>query len=229
MNAALGSNEHPTMVSSEWYRRRTWSAADRADFEMRLKRSRTAYRRAQYLRLQAFHLQEVGTPELHFAALQLLERVITEYGSETSQLAQAHEQRGQSLAALGRHQEALDAYRAALDAERIYPNWQTEAYLGFAELVVSLRRAELYEEVLASLAAHRPSELFPIQQFRSASARAAIHAARSERDLAGEAAVAALAAAEKTESPFRYHRNLGLVPGPAIEVKAWLEHLARGG
>jgi tetratricopeptide (TPR) repeat protein len=217
------------MASSEWYRRRTWSVADRTDFEARLKRSRTSYRRAQYLRLQAFHLQEVGTPEFHIAALDLLERVVTEYSSETSQLAQAHEQRAQSLAVLRQHEEALKAYRAALDAERMYPNWQTEAYLGFAELIVALRRADRYDEGLAVLEAHRSGELFPIQQFRSASARAAIYEARGERDLAGEAAVAALAVAVSTESPFRYHRKLGLVDPPPIEVKSWLERLARGG
>ena len=224
---ALGSNQLPDKMGNEWYRRRTWSAADRTDFETRLKRSRTPYRRAQYLRLQAFHLQEVGTPELHTAALELLERVVIEYSSETSQLAQAHEQRAQSLAALGRHQEALEAYRTALEAERTYPNWQTEAYLGFAELIVALRRTDFYHQALSLLEAHRQSELFPIQQFRSASARAAIYEAQGERDLAGEAAVAALGAAAKTESPFRYHRKLGLV-GVSSDVKSWLESLARG-
>jgi tetratricopeptide (TPR) repeat protein len=217
------------MASSEWYRRRTWSVTDQTDFETRLKRARTPYRRAQYLRLQALHLQEVGSPELHSAALELLDRLLREYSSETSQVAQAHEQRAQSLSALGRHQEALDAYRAALDAETIYPNWQTEAYLGYAELVLALGRVELYDEVLALLKAHHSSELFPIQQFRSASARAAIYEAQGERDLAGEAAVAALAAAAKTESPFRYHRTLGLVRPPLSEGKTWLERLARGG
>ena len=86
------------MSKLEWYRRTTWTDVDRVDFDTRLKRSRGTGNKAQYLRIQAYHLAEVGNEE---GAIQLLDRLFAEF-PEKLQLAQAHEQKGSSLARLGR-------------------------------------------------------------------------------------------------------------------------------
>jgi hypothetical protein len=49
------------MSKTEWFRRTTWTPEDEASFRARLKRSRGSFHKAQYLRIQAEHLQEVGT------------------------------------------------------------------------------------------------------------------------------------------------------------------------
>ena len=97
------------MKKPEWYRRTTWTPDDKADFEAHLKRSRTSFHKAQYLRIQAVHLQQVGTDSMLHAAMELLDRMIRDY-PEASQLSSAWQQRGQCLVDLGRHHDAIEAF-----------------------------------------------------------------------------------------------------------------------
>jgi hypothetical protein len=130
---------------------------------------------------------------------------------------------------LGRTDEALAAFRAALAAERSQPNVHTLAYLGFAELVLAHDRRELYPEALATLDEFGTDEVFPATQYRSAASRALLHEALGDPTRARQCAALALAAAAKTESPFRYHRKLGLVESADSKLQAQLQRLARGG
>jgi tetratricopeptide (TPR) repeat protein len=170
------------------------------------------------------HLQETGTPELLAASLELLELLLAEFPEKT-ELAQAHQQRAECLATLGQKEQAIDAYRAALAAERHLPNVRTNAYLGFGELVVELDRKDLYEEVLSVLQEFGGSEAFPIEEYRFNVIRALISDARGLEE-ARRYAQLALTAASKTQSPFRYHRTLGLVGEQKRDVEARLAKLA---
>lgn len=209
----------------EWFRRSTWTTDDAADFAARLERSRGAARRAQYLRIQALHLHEVGTPALTAAALQLLEQLLAHY-PEPSQTAAALGQRAACLIDLGRPAEALESYREALATRRQHPQWGDDGYLGFGELVLALRRSDLYDDVLAALDEFGAGAPFPIQQYRLAAIRALIADARHDAESAREWARAALAASGKQESPFRYHRTLGLVTRVEPDIHERLEALA---
>src|SRR5690349_9374034 len=95
--------EGPAMSNNEWFRRTTWSDADRVDFSARLKRSRGAGNKAQYLRIQAGHLADVGH---HAAAIELLDQLLAEF-PERVELAQAHAQKAKSLADLGQFAAAI--------------------------------------------------------------------------------------------------------------------------
>lgn len=214
------------MPKTDWFRRSTWTPADEAEFRARLKRSRSAHHRAQYLRLQAWHLQDVGTGRLLEAALELLNELVLEY-PERTQLAAAHTQRAQCLAALDRPDEAITAYREAFATERSFPSVRSLAYLSFAEFVLALGRHELYQEAFAALDEFGNEELFPIERYRSASAQAFLYAALAEPDLAATKARQALRAAAATESPFHYHRKVGLIEQPDAAVLARLWRLAR--
>jgi len=208
----------------EWYRRSTWTAEDRADFHARLKRSRGTFHKAQYLRLQALALQEVGTEPLLLAALGLLDHLEREY-PEPSQLAAACHQRAECLADLGRYSEALAAYQASFEAQRQAPHFKTEAYLDFGELVLGLKRQDLYPQAVALLNEFGGDELFPASQYRHATIRALTYEAVGDRRRAREHAERALAAAAKQESPFARHRKLGLVRFVDPEVIARLRAL----
>jgi tetratricopeptide (TPR) repeat protein len=211
MRQSLGGHTGEIAVGKvEWYRRSTWTPDDQADFQARLKRSRGSFHKAQYLRLQALALQEVGTDAILSAALSLLDQLVRDY-PDPSQLASAHQQRAECLADLGRYEEALASYRAAFDAQRHAPNWKTEAYLGFGELVLGLKRKDLYQEAVAVLEQFGGGEVFPASQYRHATIRALTCDASGDRASACLHARQALAAAAKVESPFRYHRQLGLV------------------
>jgi tetratricopeptide (TPR) repeat protein len=212
------------MAKPDWFRKTSWSPGDQADFRARLTRSR-ANSRAQYLRLQAYHLQEVGTAELVSAALTLLDELIATY-PDSSDLASAHLQRGQCLADLGRHEDALAAYRCAFEAQRQRPNVRTDVRLTFGELILALHRADLYPEALERLDEFAGYEVFPAELYRLAAIRALIADAQGEPGVARDQAQRALDAAGRTESPFRYHRKLGLVRQVDPEVHQRLSALS---
>jgi tetratricopeptide (TPR) repeat protein len=210
------------LAKNEWFRRTTWTPDDQVAFFQRLGRSRTPFHKAQYLRIQAQHLAEVGTAPLIEAALSLLDRLLTEV-PEPSQLASAHEQRARCLADLGRHRDAFEALEASLVAERAYPNLRTAAYLDFGELAIGLQRTDLYDRAGALLDEFGGSELLPDSIYRHAVIRAFVAANKGDGAAAREHARQAIAAAARTESPFRYHRKLGLVRFVDPEVVAKLE------
>jgi tetratricopeptide (TPR) repeat protein len=209
-------------MKTEWFRRKTWSGEDEAAFFDKLKRVRSAGSKAQYLRIQAFHLQEEG---LFLPALKLLDTMVSEL-PEPLQLAQAQMQRGECLAALDRHDEALAAYRHAFAAQRSFPNALTNAYLGFGELVLMLERRDLYDEVLARIEEFGGEEAFPFLRYRLSVIFAFISDDRGDSASARRYARRALDAAAETESPFRYHRKLGLVRKQVPEIRKRLLRLA---
>ena len=197
------------MSKVEWYRRTTWTESDRKDFESRLKRSRGASNKAQYLRIQAYHLAEVGNEE---AAIQLLDRLFAEF-PETYQLAQAHDQKANCLATLGKIEEAIKEYRAALQAERDFPNFKTNAWIDFGWLVVEKELTDLYDEVSRVLQEFRDESglKFPAIEYRYATIEALLAHAKGQEGRASKFAKQALAEAGKVHSGLRYHPGVGLV------------------
>src|SRR5262245_63856131 len=94
------------MARRDWYRRSTWTAAQREEFFHRLARCR-AHNRALYLRIQAASLQaaEPGT------ALDLLDYLL-EHHPDPEVLAGAHLDRARCLEMLDRVLEAALSDRA---------------------------------------------------------------------------------------------------------------------
>ena len=197
------------MSKLEWYRRTTWTAVDREHFESRLKRSRGASNKAQYLRIQSYHLAEVGNEE---AAIELLDRMFAEF-PEMHELAQAHAQKASCLARLGKVDEAIQEYRAALQAERDFPNVKTNAWIDFGWLVVEKKLTDLYDEVSRVLQEFRDESglTFPATEYRYATIEALLADAKGEEARASNFAKKALAEAAKVHSGLRYHPGVGLV------------------
>jgi tetratricopeptide (TPR) repeat protein len=213
------------VAGKNWFRRTTWTSADRVDFEARLKRSRTAFHKAQYLRIQAHHLVQDAEPPLYEAALGLLDRLLRDF-PDPSQLGEAHRQRAACLVAMQRPDEAIEAYRAALAAERSHPGVQGLAYLDLAELVLAVDRADLYAEMLEVVTTRQRDELFPVTQYRAFGAAAFLAQRLGHLDDARSFATQALSAASLTQTPFRYHRTLGLVDRTGEDVQKNLWQLA---
>jgi tetratricopeptide (TPR) repeat protein len=129
------------MDRHEWLRRRTWTEADKRDFYAHLHRARTAFHKAQYLRIRAFTLERYADPPRITAALELIEEMLRDY-PDASQIAQAYHQQTTCFIALGRFEDALEAVQRALEAERLFPGTNTGAYLDYAHLVLRLDYAE---------------------------------------------------------------------------------------
>jgi tetratricopeptide (TPR) repeat protein len=157
--------------------------------------------------------------------LDLLELLLREY-PDPSQVGAAHQQRAQCLAALGRGSDALDEFRRALEAERTHRGIQGYAYLEFAELVLALGKKDLYREALSTITDRELTNPFPIAQYRKAAAAAFLCEELGLNSEANVYALDVLAAAAKTESPFRFHRALGVVRVTASELQARLWRLA---
>ncbi len=84
-------------MANDWFRKTTGSEADQADFFVRLKRCRTAYNKAQCLRIQASHLEGIGSHEMLRASLELLDKLFAEFPEQT-QLASVYSQKASCLA-----------------------------------------------------------------------------------------------------------------------------------
>lgn len=197
------------MSKTEWFRRTTWSDADRQDFNARLKRSRGASSKAEYLRIQAFHLAEAGH---HADAIELLDRLLGEFPDDIHN-AQAHVQRAESFARLGQREAVIDEYRAALQRERDFPNVRTNAWLDFGWFVFEKELTSLYREVERVLTEFRGEGglMFPALEYRYATLKALLADARGDKNQARVFAQQALAEAAKDHSGLRYHATIGLV------------------
>jgi tetratricopeptide (TPR) repeat protein len=197
------------VAQDDWFRRGSWSAKDQAAFFARLSRSRSAQAKAQYLRIQAVHLEETGELPLIRAALVLLDQLVEQW-PEPLQIAQARAQQASCRLKLGDLRGAVEAYRLALRAEAEFPNVRTNSAIDLSWLIAKERLASDYEEALAVLA-RCGDVLFPVMRFRQHGAWALILAAQGRSAEAAVHARLALLAASATDSGLRYHRDLGLV------------------
>ncbi len=209
------------MSNRDWFRKTTWTKVDGDDFESRLRRARRD-NRAEYLRIQAGHLAE---SRLYSEAIELLDRMICEY-PERTQLAPAQSQRGQCFDAMDEPQRAADAFLAALDEERTFPNVQTRASFEFPVLVAERGLTAYFARALEVLDRDSAIPVFPIDRYQIAAARALISAQSGDLDTARDLARIALDVADVKHSGLRYHRALGLVPSDD-SLRESLEKLAK--
>lgn len=193
------------MSKQDWYRNTTWNDAIAANFEAKLQRARLSSR-AQYLRIQASTL--AGThPD---TALQLLERYFV-FKDDFAQ-AQGFVDRATAFLSLGRTQDAIDAYKAALAREARFPNCLTQAHLDLPCLIADRRIRAEYDFAVHLLKEHKGRLMFPVDYFRWHAALALIAAETRQPDLAKKEAANALSFAEAKHSGFAYHSTVGLVP-----------------
>ena len=197
-------------MANDWFRRKTWTELDRKAFFERLDRSRSTANKAQYLRIQAVELLEVGTKESTLAAINLLQILLEKYPAH-GEIALAYSCLGECQEFLGQLDDAIDSYRKALQHQRIFPNMRTNAHLDFAQLVAVHRMQSEYGEALSHLDEWSSPHIFPVMEFMEFSARAMIQHEKGENALARQCARRALDAAARTHSGLRYHATLGLV------------------
>lgn len=189
-------------MSADWFRNTTWDAAIEQAFDEKLRHAR---RKEQYLRIQACTLAR-SHPEV---ALQLLDRYFGLH--DDFDHAQAHVDRATALLTLGRVDEALGAYEAALAREAVFPNLQTHAYLDLPYIVATRGVRERYTRALELLRLHESRLTFPVDRFRWHAAQALIATATGEAETVRSHATRALEAASRDNSGFRYHPSVGLV------------------
>jgi tetratricopeptide (TPR) repeat protein len=211
-------------MGDDWFRRKTWTTKDREDFFARLQRSRGAFYKAQYARIQAYELITTRTPEAYSAALELLDLILANWG-EDAQLASVYHHRAECFAGLGNLPCTLDAYRQVFRTQRTRKGELTMAHLDFGWLIATTPLPEHYDEALGLLDEFTHNN-FPVDQYRASAIHALICDARGQREQARLYAQLALQVAAARHSGFRYHAKLGLVKSPDENVYVRLQLLA---
>ncbi len=198
------------MSRDDWYRSTAWDSKIEAAFEAKLKRARS---KEQYLRIQALYLTR-SHPEV---ALKLLARYF-ELGNDFTDCSAAHESRAEAYLALGRTDEAIASYEAALKREAEFPNAKTNVSVKYPFLVATRGLRQYFTRALQILEANHDDVAFPVNRFRMHAARALIHAGLGSAQDARNSARMALEAAAEQKSEFRYHQALGLVSEDDADV-----------
>jgi tetratricopeptide (TPR) repeat protein len=217
-----GPEGKPTFMGrDDWYRNSDWSPATEAAFRDKLSRSRSS--RPQYLRIQADYLIN-GHPR---AALALIDEYF-ETGDE-SDVSLALCTQARAYCWLGNIGEAVAAYKRALRWEESHPRQTSPARTYFPKLVAEKRLSREYDYALDILANRfRPSDHhFPLDRYHWNGSNALIASELGHRVEAREFAERALQAAAQTESPFRYHRNVGIVRNSSDDFGRRVKRLAR--
>jgi tetratricopeptide (TPR) repeat protein len=189
-------------MGADWFRSKTWNESVERKFNEKLQRAK---RKEQYLRIQAWTLAR-SHPEV---ALNLLDRYFSL--KDDFDHAQAHVDRATALLALGRINEAIESYKAALAREVQFPNLLTTAYLDLPYLIATRGIREKYSYALQLLEEHKARLMFPVEHFRWHAALALIAADSDDVITAKPHAQHALDAAALAQSGFRYHPTVGLV------------------
>jgi tetratricopeptide (TPR) repeat protein len=186
----------------EWFENTTWNESVEQMFEQKLRRAR---RKEQYLRAQASYLAD-SHPQV---ALALLGRYFAMPNQQEQAWALAI--RAQALIALGRIDEAIESYEAALAREAAHPNRLTQAYRDLPFLIATQRVTTRYARALKILKEHQSRLRFPLDYFRWNAAYALIAAESDAVDVAEEYAKNALRAWKAEHSGMPRHPTFGLV------------------
>ncbi|WP_156930424.1 tetratricopeptide repeat protein [Sphingomonas jaspsi] len=209
------------MGRDEWYRNKGWSAATEAAFREKLSRSRSS--RPQYLRIQADYI----TDSHPHAALALIGEYF-ETGDEFD-VPMAFCTQARAYCCLGKIDEAIASYKRALSWEESHPGLISPARTNYPKLVAEKRLSGEYDYALDVLA-NRFQPLdhqFPLDRYHWNGINALIASELGHQADAREFAERALRAAAQTESPFRYHKGVGIVRNTTDEFGRRIKRLAR--
>lgn len=190
------------MADDQWFRNTSWDETVASAFEEKLRRAR---RKSQYLRIQASTLSQTHP----LVALNLLDRYFA-LGDDFDH-AQAHVDRAAAYLALGEIEAAVQSYEAALKREEVFPNLRTGAYIDLPYQIALLGLTERYEQAMTMLSAAAEQLMFPVDHFKFHAIKAIINSAKGDKSTARADARAALEAAARDHSGFRYHPGVGLV------------------
>lgn len=209
------------MGRDDWYRNTQWNADTEAAFRDKLSRSRSS--RAQYLRIQASYL----TDDYPQAALRLIEEYF-ETG-DAFDVPMAFFAQAQAYSSLGKISEAVAAFKGALSWEELHPGHISPARTYYPKLVAENRLSAEYDYALDILANRfQPMDhQFPLERYHWNGSNALIANELGHFAEAREFAERALRAAAQTESPFRFHRNLGIVRNMSDDFGRRIKRLAQ--
>jgi tetratricopeptide (TPR) repeat protein len=209
------------MGRDDWYRNTEWDIEIEQAFRAKISRARGM--RPQYLRIQAGQIAD-KYPDVSLA-------LIDEYFETHDEfdVPNAYCVRAQAYQALGRQQDALLAYKQALEWEASHPRHISTARHDLPRLVVDGRLASEYDYALEILTSRYTASdhQFPSTRYHWNGCCALITFELGQWEEAREFAERAMRAAAETESPFRYHRNVGVVRDTSDEFGRRIKRISQ--
>jgi len=209
------------MGRDDWYRHTYWDNTTEAAFRAKLARARTS--RPQYLRIQASYLAKTF-PE---TALQLIKEYFDT--EDKFDIPNALCARAEAYVALGRKAEAIAAYKQALQWEDAHPRHISTARIDFPKLVAENRLSNEYDYALDILETRfSPMDhQFPNTRYFWNGSYSLIAYEQGQVVEAKEFAERAVRAAMETQSPFRYHRTVGVVRDTSDDFGRRIKRIAQ--
>lgn len=220
------------MHNRDWFRLESWNPGIEAEFEKRLKRSRTRFNQAQYLKIQGATLLGSGDIAVRSKGVELLRRVISEYADQNTEVAHSHEVLADYFKRTRNFVEAELEYRNVLAYYARTPsrtNTSGLADLSMIELMLDWDAPEKYkeaEDLLGKLAESKARHIVfnsDLLRYHVAGARLLSRVGRFV-EASAHAGFALRAADIRTPQSSR-HPNVG-IPQPSAELIDELKRIA---
>ena len=219
------------MATDDWYRNTNWDSKIETDFEARLKRSRGAFHKAQYLRIQASYLLDSSDKDIQQVGVRLMDRLIKDYPTEEFSTIFGHEQLGDYYFKTDDFSKAEVHFSLVADH---YINKNTRggtsgiADLKLAETILTANWADKFDK------AYKICKDFPLKtlMFNSDKYYYSVLVAKlcdrlNKKDEAKENALTAIEISKITEPQFNRHKTVGLVKVTDTQLRT-LEQIANG-
>ena len=198
------------MSRDDWYRSESWDDSTREAFETRLSRSRTAFHRAQYLRIQGLTLTATTKRREVAAGRALLHRVIADFPGEELEVAGAHYALAESFLD-SNPPAAIQHLRACLALEQ-GRNFRHRTELWLAEtLLENDPTAGTLEEITGLLNTAESEAFFHVEAWSIAVARARLHSQHGDTVGAATHARRALELLADNAPKLPRHPDVGLI------------------
>lgn len=209
-------------MTKEWYRNDTWNATIASEFETRLKRARGNFSKAQYLKIQAYHLLCSPEAEVQPVGIALLNRLFTDYPQELWEVVGGYDALGEYYLKQKDWKQAVHYFRLAISHFNI-------SYIQTTYRGAQLKLAEALWHISAGQALAEAFQLvraFPVielslnnQLFYFYQLASLICASLDKLPEAKEYAKHALELTRVTEPQFSRHKTVGIVQATEQQIK----------
>lgn len=203
---------------NDWFRSSGWSKEDQELFERKLARARSHFQKAQYLKIKALALEESKDSDIRKEGRKLLQRIITDYQEQKSEVVCAFEYLGESYRKEEKLKEAEEHYRKCIryyEENLTRTGCRIHSYFLLAELIVGTKQHKKYPEAEALFDIwmnQNKNSILNSLLYHYCIIRARLAMQQNKMDEAIVYAAKALEVAEAGKYPqFSRHKTIGLV------------------
>lgn len=217
------------MAADDWYRNKTWDSIIETNFENRLKRSRGAYHKAQYLRIQASYLLDSSDMKVQLTGVRLMGRLVSDFPTEEFSVIFGQEQLGDYYLKIGDLVKAEKHFRIVTEyyeVNKSRSNTSAKADLKLAETILKGNSTDKLGEAYRLCKQYPVTELiFNDDRFYYAELVAHICDKLNKREEAREFAMKAIEISKIARPQFYRHKTVGLVKTSSQQLRT-LEQIA---